>query len=210
MLSTGVPLYLFFSPHREQPVDEVVRIGELASLDPSFRSSSGELPKIGVKSSYFLEPGYAVDSFGNKYRVLAVEIAWNDAAVESDFWCNVSYRDEQNQQEWSFKRSSYVVDFKGNVEIPETFVSPGEPWHPVKEDACGILADQMNDSKPQENGGLSSRAEQDPRRSITEFIPVPESVQIDHVLITAHKRLYGDSSENVQQRDDFTIKVDVL
>lgn len=209
VLSTILPLFLFFGQNREEPANQVVHTGELVSLGPSFRSSTGDAPKMGVKSAHLLEEGYAVDSYGNKYKVLAVEIAWNDAAVQSDFACEVSYHDERNRQKWRFRSSAYVVDFEGGIEIPETFVSPDEFSRPRKEDACGILKDQMGKRERRENGGLSSQAQQDPRRSITEFIPVPESVHIDHVVITARKRLGGGSSELMEQSDDFTIKAKI-
>ena len=47
VLSTILPLFLFFGQNREGPADQVVRTGELVSLGPSFGSSAENSPKMG-------------------------------------------------------------------------------------------------------------------------------------------------------------------
>lgn len=209
-LSSSLPLVVFFAPNDEEPIDRVGRVGELVSLAPSFESRIGGSPNIGVKSTHLLENGYAVDSYGNRYKVLAVEIAWNDASVNTEFTCDVVYRDRQRRQEWSFKRSAYVVDFKGGIEIPETFIPQNQPWAAHKEDACGILREQMNQSEQRrKNSGPNQQIEVDSRRSVTEFIPVPEPTRIDDVVITVRKPVQADSYELDALPDDFKIQVEV-
>lgn len=209
-LSASLPLVVFFAPNDEESIDRVGRVGELVSLAPSFESRIGGTPKLGVKSARLLESAYAIDSYGYKYKVLAVEIAWNDASVNAEFTCDVEYRDRQNHQEWSFKRSAYVVDFKGGIEIPETFVPRDQPWSSNKEDACGILHEQMNQSEQRrKNSGPNQQIEVDVRRSVTEFIPVPEPTIVDDVVITVRKPVQADSYELDASPDEFKIQVEV-
>ena len=73
LLSSGLPLYFFFGNGGSSEADWNGRVGEMWALGPQFGSGLGGQPEIGVKSAEIMETSYAVDTYGNKYRVFAAE-----------------------------------------------------------------------------------------------------------------------------------------
>lgn len=198
LLSSGLPLYFFFGNGGSSEADWNGRVGEMWALGPQFGSGLGGQPEIGVKSAEIMETSYAVDTYGNKYRVFAAEITWNDASVQSEFSCKVSYINDRNQQEWRLRTAAPAVEYGGEIELPKTFVPRGSFFSTHREDACGILRDQQFSAKHhREQDGPASPSEQDTRRSVTEYIPLPEDLEIDRIIVEVNKPgdVDGDKSE---------------
>ena len=188
LLSSGLPLYIFFGNGGSSEADWNGRVGEMWALGAQFGTDISGQPEIGIQSAEIMKSSYAVDVYGNKYRVFAAEIAWNDASVQSEFSCEISYINDRNQQQWRLKTSAPAVEYKGEIELPRTFVPRGSFSKPRREDGCGILRDQQFSFKQyRDQGGQSSHAEQDPRRSVTEYIPLPEDLEIDRIVIELNK-----------------------
>lgn len=211
LLFTGAPFYILFGVNNSEEADWKGRVGETVPFDFKIEDDPFARPQIGVRSADFVKDSYAVDSYGNKYNVFAAEIAWNDAAVQSEFYCEVSYRNRINRQEWKFSTSATSVEYEEGIDFPRTFVPKDGVSRPRNEDACGILRDQQgNTDEAREKVGLDPLSDQDLRRSVTEYLPLPDGIEVDQIVITVNQPADDKMGALEYRKHDFTFEFDVF